>query len=786
MGSGRFIAGRYRLQWPIGRGAMGIVWQGRDELLDRDVAVKEVQITALASPADAETIYQRTLREARTAARLSHPGVVMVFDVVEENGSPWIVMELVSGRSLDRVITEDGPLTPPQAAELGASLVGALAVAHEAGVLHRDVKPSNVLVRDDGRAVLTDFGIATFAGDPGLTQAGMVVGTPGFTAPERVRGEPATPASDLWSLGATLYVAVEGRGPFDRTGGDTAITTGVATEEAPQAPSAGKLGPIIEALLSRDPAARPDASTAAAMLAQLGDADAPSPSGERAAFLDPPAFGELSMPEPAHQAASSPDQMSPVPADAFADLDDSALGGTNRYAPDGTAQYAPDSAARNAPDGTAKYAPDSTARNAPDSTAQYAPDSTARHAPDDSGPSGADAETVGLAAGAGAAMAGPEGLGANSFGAAVFGTLGAGAGPSTGPGDRAHSESEAQPGNNPVLWQPLKPDPGYFRGGSAADHDGDDPASLIGAGGGGDGARYWWRGRPARPPSGRRTLLLAGCLAAIVVASLVAWGLSGPGQPSQAQTGPAAPGVSAQPVAGHKSAAVPSPSGGRSGVAPGGSSSASASSSGKPSSGATSPAASPSPSSSPPPSPSPSASHSPSPSPSPKPSGPALPPGYAWHRFTAAVMGSKAGFEIATPRLWVQSVSGKTASLYEPLSNYHLLVNLAPWTYSAPLTQAQYLQRKYAASEPGYKLLTLGSIGFKTVGGFEAAPAAELKFKWTKPVLGSVTELVVVVTLATKSGAQPYTFTLWAPSGTFSLANSTFQTAMTTFRPLPG
>ena len=263
MGSGRLIAGRYRLEGQIGRGAMGIVWRGRDELLARDVAVKEVQITALASAAEAESIYQRTLREARAAARLSHPAVVTVFDVVAEDGSPWIVMELVKARSLDRVVIEDGPLAPVDAAELGASLVGALASAHAAGVLHRDVKPSNVLVTDEGRTVLTDFGIATFAGDPGTTQVGMVVGTPGFTAPERVRGGAATPASDLWSLGATLYAAVEGRGPFDRLGGATAITAGVATQDAPRAPSAGPLGPVIEALLSRDPATRPNAATAA-------------------------------------------------------------------------------------------------------------------------------------------------------------------------------------------------------------------------------------------------------------------------------------------------------------------------------------------------------------------------------------------------------------------------------------------------------------------------------------------------------------------------------------------
>ena len=330
MGSGRLIAGRYRLEGQIGRGAMGIVWRGRDELLARDVAVKEVQITALASAAEAESIYQRTLREARAAARLSHPAVVTVFDVVAEDGSPWIVMELVKARSLDRVVIEDGPLAPVDAAELGASLVGALASAHAAGVLHRDVKPSNVLVTDEGRTVLTDFGIATFAGDPGTTQVGMVVGTPGFTAPERVRGGAATPASDLWSLGATLYAAVEGRGPFDRLGGATAITAGVATQDAPRAPSAGPLGPVIDALLSRDPATRPNAATAALLLAESAtaartDARSPWPAAEasratrdgaptaamlapaaaeaagtieqRVTFLDPPVFAELSMPD---------------------------------------------------------------------------------------------------------------------------------------------------------------------------------------------------------------------------------------------------------------------------------------------------------------------------------------------------------------------------------------------------------------------------------------------------------------------------------------------------------
>ncbi len=265
--AGSLLADRYRLDCPIGRGAMGIVWRGRDELLERDVAVKEVRVPAMVTPDDAGIIYQRTLREAKTAARLNHPAVATVFDVFDQDGSPWIVMELVRARALDQVITEDGPLRPLAAARVGECLLSALTSAHAAGVLHRDVKPSNVLLGQDGRGVLTDFGIATFEGDPGLTQVGMVVGTPGFTPPERLRGQPATPAADLWSLGATLYAAVEGRGPFERPGGPAAIMAGVVSEDAPRAPSAGQLLPVIEALLSADPAARPDAATAARLLA---------------------------------------------------------------------------------------------------------------------------------------------------------------------------------------------------------------------------------------------------------------------------------------------------------------------------------------------------------------------------------------------------------------------------------------------------------------------------------------------------------------------------------------
>jgi serine/threonine protein kinase len=267
--AGRVIAGRYRLEAPIGRGAMGVVWRARDQLLDRDVAVKEVRIAETLTDEERANAYQRTLREAKTAARLNHPGVVTVYDVAEDEGRPWIVMQLVSAQSLDQVLATSGPLPPRRAAEVGRQLLSALSVAHAAGVMHRDVKPSNVLLTRDDRAVLTDFGIATFQGDPRLTQTGMVMGSPGFTAPERIRGEDASPASDLWSLGATLFAAVEGHGPFEKRGGAITTMSAIINEDAPPAPTAGALGPVIAALLRREPSDRPDASTATQMITEV-------------------------------------------------------------------------------------------------------------------------------------------------------------------------------------------------------------------------------------------------------------------------------------------------------------------------------------------------------------------------------------------------------------------------------------------------------------------------------------------------------------------------------------
>jgi serine/threonine protein kinase len=296
---------------------MGVVWRARDQLLDRDVAVKEVQIADTLTDAERANAYQRTLREAKTAARLNHPAVVTVYDVCEDGGRPWIVMQLVHAQSLDQVLAASGPLSPRRAAEMGRQLLSALSVAHAAGVMHRDVKPSNVLLGSDDRAVLTDFGIATFQGDPKLTQTGMVMGSPGFTAPERIRGEDASPASDLWSLGATIYAAIEGHGPFEKRGGAITTMSAIINEEAPEAPTAGALGPVIAALLRREPADRPDASAAARMITNvlplLTERTPGSPGGYEATALS--ASPRPALPDPgwAQPGSAQPGSVPPRP-----------------------------------------------------------------------------------------------------------------------------------------------------------------------------------------------------------------------------------------------------------------------------------------------------------------------------------------------------------------------------------------------------------------------------------------------------------------------------------------
>jgi len=275
--SHRLLAGRYRLGAVIGRGGMGTVWQARDELLNRDVAVKEIVWPPQMDPAEREVARGRAVREAQLAARLHHPNVVTVYDIVEEDDRPSIVMELVPFRSLREVIAEDGPLSPAQAARIGLSVLAALRAVHEAGVVHRDVKPANILLGPEGRIVLADFGIAKAVDSPALTSSGVLVGSPSYLAPERARGGIAGPAADLWALGASLFAAVEGRPPFERDGVLASLTAVVADELDP-APHAGPLRPVIEGLLDKNPARRPGIRRTEQLLLQ-----AESAAGEQAA-----------------------------------------------------------------------------------------------------------------------------------------------------------------------------------------------------------------------------------------------------------------------------------------------------------------------------------------------------------------------------------------------------------------------------------------------------------------------------------------------------------------------
>ncbi|WP_030579693.1 serine/threonine-protein kinase [Streptomyces anulatus] len=263
--AGPVLAGRYRLGDVLGRGGMGKVWRAHDEVLHRTVAVKELTAGLYVAEADRLVLHARTQKEARAAARITHPGVVTVHDVIEYDNRPWIVMQYVDGPSLADAAKESGEVAPREAARIGLHVLSALRAAHGAGVLHRDVKPGNVLLARDGQVLLTDFGIAAIEGDSTITRTGELVGSIDYLAPERVRGGDPGPASDLWSLGATLYTAVEGTSPFRRTSPISTMQA-VVTEEPPAPVNAGPLGAVITALLRKDPADRPTAAETEQML----------------------------------------------------------------------------------------------------------------------------------------------------------------------------------------------------------------------------------------------------------------------------------------------------------------------------------------------------------------------------------------------------------------------------------------------------------------------------------------------------------------------------------------
>ncbi|WP_181808340.1 serine/threonine-protein kinase [Streptomyces shenzhenensis] len=272
---GLLVAGRYRLADIIGSGGMGRVWRAHDEVLHRAVAIKELTAALYVSESDQTILLARTRAEARAAARINHSAVVTVHDVLEHDGRPWIVMELVEGRSLADEVKERGRVEPREAARIGLWVLRALRAAHSAGVLHRDVKPGNVLLGQDGRVLLTDFGIAQIEGDTTITRTGEVVGSVDYLAPERVRGHDPGPSSDLWALGATLYTAVEGRSPFRRTSPLTTMQA-VVEDEAGEPLSAGPLEPVITALLRKEPAQRPSPEEAEQMLAEAAEGRRPS------------------------------------------------------------------------------------------------------------------------------------------------------------------------------------------------------------------------------------------------------------------------------------------------------------------------------------------------------------------------------------------------------------------------------------------------------------------------------------------------------------------------------
>jgi eukaryotic-like serine/threonine-protein kinase len=268
----RLLAGRYRLRAVIGRGGMGAVWRARDELLNRDVAVKEIIWPLEMDEAERETVRRRAVREAQMLARLRHPNVVGVYDFFGEDSSPAIVMELVPFQSLRDTVRDEGPLPPVRVARIGLGVLAGLRAAHQAGVVHRDVKPANILLGPEDRIVLTDFGIAKAIDSPALTTSGILIGSPSYLAPERARGEPADAAADLWGLGASLYSAVEGKAPFERPGVLASLTAVVSEEPEPPL-HAGPLEPVINGLLRKDPGTRLGAADAERMLQEVLEQD---------------------------------------------------------------------------------------------------------------------------------------------------------------------------------------------------------------------------------------------------------------------------------------------------------------------------------------------------------------------------------------------------------------------------------------------------------------------------------------------------------------------------------
>ena len=653
--TGRVIAGRYRLQAPIGRGAMGVVWRARDQLLDRDVAVKEVHMADTLTDEERAHAYQRTLREAKTAARLNHPAVVTVYDVAEDEGRPWIVMQLISAQSLDQVLATSGPLSPRRAAEMGRQLLSALTVAHAAGVMHRDVKPSNVLLGRDDRAVLTDFGIATFADDPKLTQTGMVMGSPGFTAPERIRGEDASPASDLWSLGATLFAAVEGHGPFEKRGGALTTMSAIINEDAPEAVTAGALAPVIAALLRREPSDRPDAGSAARMITDvlplLADRAGGAPAGYEPTALSassPPKSPAPKSPAPG-PVPSGPSGLASSPQPGETALDVVSADQTISREPPGQAPGDTASAVGEALSAAGEAA---SAADAP-TAAQPVLGDTARHGPS---PGRADqGEPAGYTPG-------------SSFGysADSLSGYGSSARPEAPPPDFSswydpspRSGPASPPGSGPGSGSGYESASGYGPGSQLG------PASPAGSAAQSGNSGSWSDAQPGYPPVRRQRsglwwkvalviLAVVGAAAGAATVVLLHQNNSGTAQGKSSTTpGGGLPPTSLQIV----DAINKQPTG-------------------------------------------------------------TLPAGYATYSQPAAA-NEIAGFSLAAPTTWKASISGYQTYLKDPsAANVNLLVDLTPHTYmNDMLREATYIRNRSLARFPGYRQLGLARLTIRSQPG---------------------------------------------------------------------
>jgi eukaryotic-like serine/threonine-protein kinase len=309
------IADRYRLLHRVGSGGMGVVWEGWDERLERRVGVKQLYRQSGASANEAELANQRAMREARLTARLQHPNAVSVFDAVEQDGQLWLIMQFVPSMTLAAVLEEGGPLQPDEAAKLGAQVASALATAHAVGIVHRDVKPGNILIAENGTALISDFGIARALGDATLTSTGMIHGTPAYLAPEIARGSEANFASDVFSLGSTVYSALEGRPPFGTDDNTMALLHRVASGHFPPPQRSGALAPLIMHMLSIDTDARPSMGAVAESFAQLAT---PGRSGEEALAVgaseerSPREDGDLSLTKPGPATVRRPRVPSPT------------------------------------------------------------------------------------------------------------------------------------------------------------------------------------------------------------------------------------------------------------------------------------------------------------------------------------------------------------------------------------------------------------------------------------------------------------------------------------------